>query len=176
MVWRNPQLLDQPDIPPITSARLLPDSVRVASVQYQQRRITSFEEFATQVEYFTDIAADYSADFVDLPRTDHAAAAVDREHRAVAGGIDPQTQPLHAAGEGTVQPSGRPLQHQHHRRHPPHRTAQRRHPQRLLRVPARRLVARTREAAPHAERAQRVEHYAVARAPPPCTPTAARSA
>ena len=67
LVWRNPQLLDQPDIPPITSARLLPDSVRVASVQYQQRRITSFEEFATQVEYFTDIATDYSADFVTFP-------------------------------------------------------------------------------------------------------------
>ncbi|SHL58716.1 Predicted amidohydrolase [Rhodanobacter sp. OK091] len=67
LVWRNPQLLDQPDMPPITSARLLPDSVRVASVQYQQRRITSFDEFATQVEYFTDIAADYSADFVTFP-------------------------------------------------------------------------------------------------------------
>src|SRR6185437_11794580 len=67
LVWRNPQLLDQPDIPPITSARLLPDSVRVATVQYQQRRITSFDDFAMQVEYFTDIAADYSADFVTFP-------------------------------------------------------------------------------------------------------------
>ena len=42
-------------------------SVRVASVQYQQRRIGSFEEFATQVEYFVDIAADYDADFVAFP-------------------------------------------------------------------------------------------------------------
>jgi predicted amidohydrolase/GNAT superfamily N-acetyltransferase len=33
----------------------------------QQRRIKSFEEFATQVEYFTDIAADYNADFVTFP-------------------------------------------------------------------------------------------------------------
>ncbi len=94
-----------------------------------------------------------------LPRADHAAAAVDREHRAVAGGLDPQAQPLHAAGEGTLQPSGRPLQHQHHRRHAPHRAGQRRHPQRLLRVPARRLDPRAREAAPDAERAQRVEHH-----------------
>jgi predicted amidohydrolase len=36
-------------------------------VQYQQRRIGSFEEFATHVEYFTDIAADYNADFVAFP-------------------------------------------------------------------------------------------------------------
>jgi predicted N-acetyltransferase YhbS len=67
LAWRNPQLLDQPDMPPVTSQQHLPDSVRVASVQYQQRRITSFAEFATQVEYFTDIAADYNADFVTFP-------------------------------------------------------------------------------------------------------------
>ena len=67
LVWRNPRLLDQPDMPSVTSQQRLPDSVRVTSVQYQQRRITSFEEFATQVEYFTDIAADYNADFVTFP-------------------------------------------------------------------------------------------------------------
>jgi len=67
LVWRNPRLLEQPDMPPITSEQRLPDSVRVASVQYQQRRIASFAEFATQVEYFTDIAADYNADFVTFP-------------------------------------------------------------------------------------------------------------
>ncbi|WP_333677236.1 bifunctional GNAT family N-acetyltransferase/carbon-nitrogen hydrolase family protein [Dyella sp.] len=67
LVWRNPALLDQPDIPAVPSPRHLPDSVRVATVQYLQRRIKSFEEFATQVEYFTDIAADYSADFVTFP-------------------------------------------------------------------------------------------------------------
>lgn len=67
LVWRNPSLLDQPDMPSIPSPQHLPDLVRVASVQYQQRRIKSFEEFATQVEYFTDIAADYSADFVTFP-------------------------------------------------------------------------------------------------------------
>ena len=67
LVWRNPRLLDHPDMPSIPSTQLLPDSVRVASVQYQQRRIKSFEEFASHVEYFTDIAADYSADFVTFP-------------------------------------------------------------------------------------------------------------
>ena len=67
LVWRNPRLLDHPDMPSIPSQQRLPDSVRVASVQYLQRKITSFEEFATQVEYFTDIAADYNADFVTFP-------------------------------------------------------------------------------------------------------------
>lgn len=67
LVWRNPALLDQPDLPAVRSPRHLPDSVRVATVQYQQRRIESFDEFATHVEYFTDIAADYNADFVTFP-------------------------------------------------------------------------------------------------------------
>lgn len=67
LVWRNPALLDQPDIPAVKSPQHLPDTVRVATVQYLQRRISSFDEFATQVKYFTDIAADYSADFVTFP-------------------------------------------------------------------------------------------------------------
>ena len=41
--------------------------VRVACVQYQVRRITSFEEFADQVEYFVDTACDYRADFLVFP-------------------------------------------------------------------------------------------------------------
>ncbi|HEX5961653.1 MAG TPA: bifunctional GNAT family N-acetyltransferase/carbon-nitrogen hydrolase family protein [Rhodanobacteraceae bacterium] len=67
LAWRNPGLIDQPDIPAIASPTRIPDWVRVASVQYFQRRIHSFGEFATQVEYFTDIAADYNADFVVFP-------------------------------------------------------------------------------------------------------------
>jgi predicted amidohydrolase len=41
--------------------------IRVAAVQYQMRRISSFEEFARQVEFFVDSAADYSCDFVTFP-------------------------------------------------------------------------------------------------------------
>jgi predicted amidohydrolase/GNAT superfamily N-acetyltransferase len=41
--------------------------VRVACVQYKMRKIASFAEFARQVTYFTDIAADNSADFVLFP-------------------------------------------------------------------------------------------------------------
>lgn len=41
--------------------------VRLACVQYQMRRIKSFDDFATQVTYFVGVAADYRADFVLLP-------------------------------------------------------------------------------------------------------------
>lgn len=41
--------------------------VRLACVQYQMRRVRDFDEFAAQVEYFVDTAADYRADFVLFP-------------------------------------------------------------------------------------------------------------
>jgi predicted amidohydrolase len=40
---------------------------RVAAVQYQMRRVKNFEEFANQVEFFVDAAADYRCDFVTFP-------------------------------------------------------------------------------------------------------------
>jgi predicted amidohydrolase/GNAT superfamily N-acetyltransferase len=41
--------------------------VRIACVQYQVRKIDTFEDFANQVEYFVETAADYRADFVLFP-------------------------------------------------------------------------------------------------------------
>jgi predicted amidohydrolase/GNAT superfamily N-acetyltransferase len=41
--------------------------VRIATVQYEMRRVTSFEEVAWQVEFFVDAAADYRSDFVVFP-------------------------------------------------------------------------------------------------------------
>jgi predicted amidohydrolase/GNAT superfamily N-acetyltransferase len=66
MVWRNPQVPDDAVIVAGTATRGL-QTVRVAAVQYQQRALTSFEEFAKQVEYFVDVVADYKADFVLFP-------------------------------------------------------------------------------------------------------------
>lgn len=40
---------------------------RLACVQYQMRKVKSFAEFARQVTYFADVAADYQADFVLFP-------------------------------------------------------------------------------------------------------------
>ncbi|MGD6957874.1 GNAT family N-acetyltransferase [Rossellomorea aquimaris] len=41
--------------------------VRICVVQYMMRKINSFEEFANQVEYFTDVASDAKSDFVVFP-------------------------------------------------------------------------------------------------------------
>ena len=42
-------------------------NVRVAAVQYGMRRITCYEDFQGQVEFFIDTAADYRADFILFP-------------------------------------------------------------------------------------------------------------
>lgn len=41
--------------------------VRVSAVQYQMRRIATFDEFAKQSEFFVDVASDYKADFLLFP-------------------------------------------------------------------------------------------------------------
>lgn len=56
--WLNPQYT-----PPQKGAR----KVRIACVQYQMRKVKSFSDFAAQVSYFVDVAADYRSDFVLLP-------------------------------------------------------------------------------------------------------------
>jgi predicted amidohydrolase/predicted N-acetyltransferase YhbS len=66
MIWRNPQVPDDAVVAPGGVSRG-PATVRVAAVQYQQRAVKSFEEFAQQVEYFVDVVADYKADFALFP-------------------------------------------------------------------------------------------------------------
>ncbi len=44
-----------------------PTQVRICVVQYKMRKISSFEEFVTQCEFFVDTAADYKSDFVLFP-------------------------------------------------------------------------------------------------------------
>lgn len=66
MVWRNPEVADEATIHPAPSTRT-PGTVRVATVQYLQRRIGSFEEFEQIVTYFVDVMGDYKADFVLFP-------------------------------------------------------------------------------------------------------------
>ncbi|EQC51797.1 carbon-nitrogen hydrolase family protein [Bacteriovorax sp. DB6_IX] len=43
------------------------NSVRIVCVQYKQRAVESFEEFAKIVEYYVDVAGDYKADFLLFP-------------------------------------------------------------------------------------------------------------
>ena len=56
--WLNPDYQD-----PGSEVR----KVRIACVQYQMRKVKSFQDFARQVTYFIDVAADYETDFVLLP-------------------------------------------------------------------------------------------------------------
>ncbi|MEZ4700470.1 MAG: bifunctional GNAT family N-acetyltransferase/carbon-nitrogen hydrolase family protein [Rhodothermales bacterium] len=68
MVWQNPAIQDKESA--LRSKQYgmhMPDTVRVAAVQYMQRRVDSFEEFLSIVEYFVDVVSDYKADFVVFP-------------------------------------------------------------------------------------------------------------
>lgn len=64
LIWHNPEYRPEEGH---ASKNLRPSSVRVATVQYQQRGIKSFEEFAQMVEYFVDVTSDYRSDFVLFP-------------------------------------------------------------------------------------------------------------
>lgn len=68
MVWKNPTATFTLDSKGNKVQRgRTHSSVRVASVQYQVRKVASFKQLAEQIEYFIDVAADYRADFVLFP-------------------------------------------------------------------------------------------------------------
>lgn len=66
MLWRNP-LVDHDAERRQEQRGRTKNSVRIASVQYQVRKMRSFEDFSQQIEYFVDVAADYRADFILFP-------------------------------------------------------------------------------------------------------------
>ena len=43
------------------------EQVRLAAVQYEMRRVSSFDEFTQQCEFFVDVASDYKCDFIMFP-------------------------------------------------------------------------------------------------------------
>jgi len=67
MYWRNPLYVEHETDRPQSTALDNKDVVRVATVQFQMRGINDKAEFAKQVEYFVDVAADYRSDFVVFP-------------------------------------------------------------------------------------------------------------
>jgi len=70
LLWQNPQYADKPLAPGSTEKQIRSshvNRVRLAAVQYRQRRIHSFEEFQQMVLYFIDVTADYGSDFVLFP-------------------------------------------------------------------------------------------------------------
>ncbi len=56
--WLNPDYRPESSFGP---------KVRVACVQYEVRGIETFDEFAAQVQYFTETAGDYESDFILFP-------------------------------------------------------------------------------------------------------------
>jgi predicted amidohydrolase len=68
LVWRNPQVAETRETSDGKAyGGRLPDTIRVGTVQYMQRRVRSFDEFLEMVAYFVDVVADYKGDFVVFP-------------------------------------------------------------------------------------------------------------
>ena len=67
MLWRNPLAEETASEKSSRQGMSQQDIVRVATVQFQMRRITAKEEFTQQIEYFVDVASDYRCDFVVFP-------------------------------------------------------------------------------------------------------------
>ena len=64
LIWENPEYNQDSLIkgqPPQKNV------VRLATVQYQQRKIKNFDEFAEIVRYFVDVSSNYNSDFVVFP-------------------------------------------------------------------------------------------------------------
>lgn len=68
LVWRNPKVPEEtPEKAPKPYGGRSADTIRIGTVQYMQRRVHSFEEFMSGVEYFVDVVSDYKGDFVVFP-------------------------------------------------------------------------------------------------------------
>ncbi len=67
MLWRNPELPPEETQPEHSMQPVVTRTVRVATVQFEQRRITSFDDFEQIVTYFVDVVSDYRSDFVVFP-------------------------------------------------------------------------------------------------------------
>ncbi len=60
--------------------------VRICTVQYKMRKINNFSEFATQCEYFVDVASGYKSDFVLFPEllTTHLLSFIENKRPGIA--------------------------------------------------------------------------------------------
>jgi predicted amidohydrolase/ribosomal protein S18 acetylase RimI-like enzyme len=68
LIWRNPKVpATQESVKSKRYGGRIPDTIRVGTVQYMQRRVRSFDEFLEMVAYFVDVVADYKGDFVVFP-------------------------------------------------------------------------------------------------------------
>jgi predicted amidohydrolase len=66
MIWRNPKYKAEERLKQ-SHPSIYSKTVRVASVQYLQRSIRSFDEFKSIITYYVDVAHDYRCDFLLFP-------------------------------------------------------------------------------------------------------------
>jgi predicted amidohydrolase/ribosomal protein S18 acetylase RimI-like enzyme len=66
MRWDNP-LMERTGNKTVHYYEDQKDNVRVCTINFEQRRVNSFDEFKGIVEYFIDVAAEYRCDFVVFP-------------------------------------------------------------------------------------------------------------
>ncbi len=91
MVWRNPYAEEVKTRSSLAHGQK--EAVRVATVQFQQRMIKSFEEFISNIEYFVDVCADYRCDFVTFPELfTLQLLAIENERLSPAASIETLTQ------------------------------------------------------------------------------------
>lgn len=64
MRWDNPLIDTHANIHFMEDHK---DNVRICTINFEQRRINSFEEFQSIAEYFIGVAAEYNCDFVVFP-------------------------------------------------------------------------------------------------------------
>jgi len=76
--WLNPQYKEE---------QRRESKVRVASVQYQMRRVRDFADFAEQVRYFVDTASQYRSDFLVFPEFFTVQLLSTVKHHAAIEGI-----------------------------------------------------------------------------------------
>ncbi|MDH5570949.1 MAG: GNAT family N-acetyltransferase [Gammaproteobacteria bacterium] len=68
LLWKNPQQPVEVEAERIKKyGGRLPETIRIATVQYKQRKVQSFEEFLSFIQYFVKVVSDYRADFVVFP-------------------------------------------------------------------------------------------------------------
>ncbi len=84
LIWRNPKVAGTAEAGTAKKyGGRLPDTVRIGTVQYMQRRVKSFDEFIEIVKYFVTVVADYKGDFVVFPElfTLQLLSIEDQEHK-----------------------------------------------------------------------------------------------
>lgn len=66
MRWENP-LIDSQGTRHVYYREDSKDNVRICTINFEQRKISSFQEFQDILEYFIGVASDYNSDFVVFP-------------------------------------------------------------------------------------------------------------